>query len=252
MHHGALHVARHLRQARSARRPVLRGDDLRHAFVCAAGRAARAIVDAVTRAAAAIGLRHGPIHAECRVNRAKACSCSKSRRDRSAACARARCASIDRDQSARFPQSAPISALEELLLRHALGEDPARWRARTRASGVMMIPIPRRGVFRGVDGVEAARGVAGHRRRPDHREAGSTAGAAAGGRQLSGIHLRARRARGDVERALRDGARAAALRHRSGIAGARRRANALQSAPWLIPADTRMRRRRRRTRAAAR
>jgi hypothetical protein len=49
--------------------------------------------------------------------------------------------------------------LEELLLRHALGENPARYRREDAASGVMMIPIPRRGVFRGVDGVEAARGV---------------------------------------------------------------------------------------------
>ena len=49
-------------------------------------------------------------------------------------------------------------SLEELLLRHALGEAPA-WRREKAASGVMMIPIPRRGMLRGVDGVEAARGV---------------------------------------------------------------------------------------------
>jgi hypothetical protein len=49
--------------------------------------------------------------------------------------------------------------LEELLLRQALGENPAGYRREDTASGVMMIPIPRRGVFRGVDGVEAARGV---------------------------------------------------------------------------------------------
>ena len=47
-------------------------------------------------------------------------------------------------------QSAP---LEELLLRHALGEDPGAWRRENAASGVMMIPIPRRGILRGVDGV---------------------------------------------------------------------------------------------------
>ena len=39
-----------------------------------------------------------------------------------------------------FPE--PVS-LEELLLRHALGESTEDWRARTAASGVMMIPIPR-------------------------------------------------------------------------------------------------------------
>ena len=33
------------------------------------------------------------------------------------------------------------------------------WRREQRASGVMMIPIPRRGIFRGVLGVEEARTV---------------------------------------------------------------------------------------------
>ena len=47
--------------------------------------------------------------------------------------------------------------LEELLLRHALGESPDGWTREPLASGVMMIPIPRRGVFRGVAGVDDAR-----------------------------------------------------------------------------------------------
>jgi hypothetical protein len=51
--------------------------------------------------------------------------------------------------------------LEEALLRHALGEDPAPYRRERAASGVMMIPIPRRGVLRRVAGIEAAREVAG-------------------------------------------------------------------------------------------
>jgi hypothetical protein len=51
--------------------------------------------------------------------------------------------------------------LEELLLRHALGEDARGWRREDLASGVMMIPIPRRGIYRGVAGVEAAREVEG-------------------------------------------------------------------------------------------
>jgi hypothetical protein len=51
-----------------------------------------AIVDAVTRAAAAIGLEHGPIHAECRVN-AEGVFVLEVAADRSAACARARCRS---------------------------------------------------------------------------------------------------------------------------------------------------------------
>ena len=56
-----------------------------------------------------------------------------------------------------------LAALYGLALdcqqRHALGEDPARYRREATASGVMMIPIPRRGIYRGVDGADAARAV---------------------------------------------------------------------------------------------
>ena len=41
-----------------------------------------------------------------------------------------------------------------------LARTSERHRREPAASGVMMIPIPQRGVFRGVDGVDAARGVA--------------------------------------------------------------------------------------------
>ena len=111
-----------------------------------------AIVDAVTRAAAAIGLRHGPIHAECRVNPQGVFVLEVAARPIGGLCAR----SLRFESAIRDPQSA--MSLEELLLRHALGDAPA-WRREDVASGVMMIPIPRRGVFRGVEGVEAARGV---------------------------------------------------------------------------------------------
>jgi hypothetical protein len=109
------------------------------------------IVHAVTRAAAAIGLEHGPIHAECRVNAEGVFVLEVAARPIGGLCAR----------SLRFRRTAspePLAPLEEVLLRHALGEAPA-WRREEVASGVMMIPIPRRGLFRGVDGVEAARRV---------------------------------------------------------------------------------------------
>ena len=35
------------------------------------------------------------------------------------------------------------------------------WRRERRASGVMMIPIPRPGIYRGADGIDRAREVAG-------------------------------------------------------------------------------------------
>ena len=54
-----------------------------------------------------------------------------------------------------------IVSLEEVLLRQALGQDVSGYHRERQASGVMMIPIPRRGIYRRVDGVDDARGVAG-------------------------------------------------------------------------------------------
>ena len=97
----------------------------------------------------------------------------------------------------------PLVTLEELLLRHALGESPDAWRREHCASGVMMIPIPRRGVYRGVDGVDAARDV------PHVEEVRITAKAdqvlvplPEGGSYLGFIFARADHA-SDVEHALR-------------------------------------------------
>ncbi len=111
------------------------------------------IVDAVARAAAAIGLTHGPIHAECRVNDRGVFVLEVAARPIGGLCAGA----------LRFQKPGtghPIS-LEELLLRHALGESPDDWRREAAASGVMMIPIPRRGIYRGVEGIAAAKAVNG-------------------------------------------------------------------------------------------
>jgi biotin carboxylase len=51
--------------------------------------------------------------------------------------------------------------LEELILRHALGEDVAVIRREAAASGVMMIPIPKDGIYQSVDGIERVRAVPG-------------------------------------------------------------------------------------------
>jgi biotin carboxylase len=106
------------------------------------------VVRAVADAAAALGLVHGPIHAELRVNRAGVFVLEVAARPIGGLCARA----------VRFDDGA---SLEEKLLRHALGESPERWARESQASGVMMIPIPRRGIFRGVAGVEAAHTIPG-------------------------------------------------------------------------------------------
>jgi hypothetical protein len=114
----------------------------------------RAIVDGVGRAAQALGLRHGPIHAECRVNADGVFVLEVAARPIGGLCARAL-----RFQSAISNQQSAVP-LEELLLHHALGEDPAPYSREDAASGVMMIPIPKRGILRRVDGLDEARAVA--------------------------------------------------------------------------------------------
>ena len=46
--------------------------------------------------------------------------------------------------------------LEEVLLRHAAGEDISGYERESQAAGVMMIPIPKRGVLKGVGGMDEA------------------------------------------------------------------------------------------------
>ena len=128
-----------------------------------------AIVGAIGRAAEALGLRHGPIHAECRVNltsgHPEVFVLEVAARPIGGLCARAlrfeRIPNLARllTPDTRIPNPDSLIPLEELLLRHALGESPSGWRREPCASGVMMIPIPRKGILRRVDGVDAARAV---------------------------------------------------------------------------------------------
>jgi len=113
-----------------------------------------AIVSAVAQSAFALGLRHGPIHAECRVLGEDVWMLEVAARPIGGLCAR----------SLRFTRNepgGPVISLEELLLRHAIGERVDAWSRESTASGVMMIPIPRRGVFRRAAGLEQARAVCG-------------------------------------------------------------------------------------------
>ncbi|HEX3833664.1 MAG TPA: ATP-grasp domain-containing protein, partial [Solirubrobacteraceae bacterium] len=106
-------------------------------------------VDAVTaRAAAAVGLREGPVHAELRVDGERVSVLELAARSIGGLCSRA----------LRF--GAGVS-LEEVILRHALGLGLQNLARESTASGVMMIPIPGAGVLRGVDGQEDARAVPG-------------------------------------------------------------------------------------------
>jgi biotin carboxylase len=112
-----------------------------------------AVERAVTAATRAIGLWHGPVHAECRVGPSGALVLEVAARPIGGLCARA----------LRFTKGANGSriSLEELLLRHALGEGSEGWHRERDASAVMMIPIPRRGVFRHALGVDEARRLPG-------------------------------------------------------------------------------------------
>jgi biotin carboxylase len=113
------------------------------------------IQDAIRRevgsAAAALGLRHGPIHAECRVNEHGVHMLEIAGRPIGGLCSRA----------LRFVGPRGEASLEELLLRHALGEDVSVYSRERAASGVMMIPIPRAGIYKHVENEAEARAVAG-------------------------------------------------------------------------------------------
>jgi biotin carboxylase len=104
------------------------------------------IRETTQRAVTALGLSDGPIHAEMRVNDRGVWMLEIAARPIGGLCSRV----------LQFDSGA---SLEELVLRHAIGEDVSRLTLASGASGVMMIPIPRAGIYAGSDGVESARGV---------------------------------------------------------------------------------------------
>jgi len=117
----------------------------------------QAIAAAVAQAARAIGLEHGPVHAECRVNDEGVFVLEAAARPIGGLCARS--LRFDAASEAATDREDITISLEELLLRHALGQSPRRYARESCASGVMMIPIPRRGVLRHVHGIPTARAV---------------------------------------------------------------------------------------------
>jgi biotin carboxylase len=107
-----------------------------------------ALLETTERAVRAIGLRHGPVHAELRHNDRGAWILEVHARPIGGLCARA----------LRFEDGIP---LEEVILRHALGEEIGNIGPASPASGVMMIPIPKDGIYESTEGEEHARAVAG-------------------------------------------------------------------------------------------
>jgi biotin carboxylase len=111
-----------------------------------------AMLDGIGAAVRALGLEQGPIHAECRIGPAGVTVLEVAARPIGGLCARA--------VHLVNPES-EVCGLEALLLRHALREQVHSWQPAAEASAVMMVPIPAAGIYRGVEGVEAARHVPG-------------------------------------------------------------------------------------------
>ncbi len=106
-----------------------------------------ALRDCAARAVHALGLAHGPVHAEFRINERGPWVLEIAPRPIGGLCSRA----------LRFgPQRI---SLEELLLRHSLGLSGTNVEREPDASGVMMIPVPRSGIFERVGGLEDAERV---------------------------------------------------------------------------------------------
>jgi biotin carboxylase len=110
--------------------------------------AQQAIIEAVQGGIWALGLTHGPVHAEVRLNECGVRVLEIAARPIGGLCAKA----------LQFEGGAP---LEEVVLRHALGERFERLRLATPASGVMMIPIPKGGIYEDAGGVQEAAAVPG-------------------------------------------------------------------------------------------
>jgi biotin carboxylase len=102
------------------------------------------LASTIQQATDALGLWHGPIHAECRIGPGGTYVLEVAARPIGGLCSKA----------LRFADGA---SLEHVLLQHAVGHDVSASTREAGASAVMMIPIPKRGMLKRIDGEEAAR-----------------------------------------------------------------------------------------------
>lgn len=107
-----------------------------------------AIHEEVARACRAAGLVTGPVHAEVRVNGEGIWLLEVAPRSIGGLCGRV----LDHLLG---------MSLEEMILRQAVGEWSSAPVVGKAAAGVMMLPIPRRGIYRGLEGLAAAEAVPG-------------------------------------------------------------------------------------------
>ncbi|CAN7721353.1 ATP-grasp domain-containing protein [Variovorax sp. LjRoot84] len=105
----------------------------------------------VARACCVAGLTAGPVHAEVRVNKQGIWLLEIAARSIGGLCGRVLTHSLG-------------MSLEELILRPLVGKPlakPLALAGKGGAAGVMMIPIPRRGIYHGLEGLAAAQAVPG-------------------------------------------------------------------------------------------
>lgn len=101
------------------------------------------VAETTEAACRTLGLADGPVHAELRLHDGQAYAVDIAARSIGGLCA-------------RTLQFGTGMSLEELLLRHATGQDIPSYERDGSAAGVMMIPIPRGGTLRAVRGIEEA------------------------------------------------------------------------------------------------
>jgi hypothetical protein len=100
-----------------------------------------------TAALSAIGLVHGPVHVEMKVTEGLVRVIEVAARSIGGLCSR----------SLNFGLTG--TSLEALILRNAIGLDKPELRRELVASGVLMVPIPRRGIFVEMTGLEEVRAI---------------------------------------------------------------------------------------------
>ena len=104
------------------------------------------IAQCVTVASASLALREGPVHAELRINEQGPWMLELAGRSIGGLCS-------------TVLEFGSGVCLEELILRHAIGEEIGNVEREQHAAGVMMIPIPAGGMLKGVHGVEEGQSV---------------------------------------------------------------------------------------------
>jgi biotin carboxylase len=106
------------------------------------------IISTVQSACRNLGLTHGPVHAEVRLEKNEVFLIDLAGRSIGGLCAR----------TLSFGSGL---SLEEIILTHAVGDDINQLNRESLAAGVMMIPIPAAGIFQKVSGVDKAENISG-------------------------------------------------------------------------------------------